>query len=256
MDINLINILVAIICTIFGYIFGSISFSIIIGKVFFHQDPRNFGSKNAGGTNAGRIWGKKVGLLVIILDMLKTIAPIWIAWAILTFVPFGDKPLMASTITYYTEANKDYIIQWPVYWLVLFGCFVGHCYPVFSKFNGGKGVSCFMGTICGSTWGLGIFPGFTIYFPLLKRTKMVSLVSIVFGGITIALTWLWVGLVLGKIIPPGYEWIIMYGPTLNCTWHFAIIMTFCWLLLVFKHRENIKRIAKGEERKISWMKDY
>ena len=91
MDIILYNIFVPIICLIFGYLCGSFSFSIFIGKVFFHQDPRNYGSKNAGGTNAGRLWGKKFGLLVITLDMLKTILPMWICWAILTFVPFGEK---------------------------------------------------------------------------------------------------------------------------------------------------------------------
>ena len=84
MDI-IYNILVALICLIFGYLIGSVSFAIIIGKVFYHQDPREHGSKNAGGTNAGRIWGKKVGLLVIILDMIKTIIPMWICWAILTY---------------------------------------------------------------------------------------------------------------------------------------------------------------------------
>ena len=69
MDI-IYNILVALICLIFGYLIGSVSFAIIIGKVFYHQDPRELGSKNAGGTNAGRIWGKKVGLLVVIKQLI------------------------------------------------------------------------------------------------------------------------------------------------------------------------------------------
>ena len=175
MDINLINILTAFICIIFGYLCGSFSFSIIIGKVFYHQDPRKFGSKNAGGTNAGRLWGKKIGFLVIVLDMIKTIAPMWIAWAILTFVPFGDKPLIASTAVYYTEANKDYIIQWPVYVLVNLGCFLGHCWPCFDHFKGGKGVSAFMGMILGSTWGFGWVPSVIFYFPTLKKCRYVSM---------------------------------------------------------------------------------
>ena len=107
MDIILYNIIAAICCLFLGYIFGSIPTSIVIGKVFFHQDPRDYGSKNAGGTNSGRLWGKKVGFIVIVLDMIKTIAPIWICWAILTFVPFGSKPLIATITNFYNGSNKE-----------------------------------------------------------------------------------------------------------------------------------------------------
>ena len=58
-----------------GYFLGSVNNAIIIGKVFFKKDPRDYGSKNSGGTNAGRVFGYKIGLLVIILDMIKTFAP-------------------------------------------------------------------------------------------------------------------------------------------------------------------------------------
>ena len=256
MDINLINILTSFICLIFGYLCGSFSFSIIIGKVFYHQDPRKFGSKNAGGTNAGRLWGKKAGLAVILLDMIKTIAPMWIAWAILTYIPFGDKPLMASTLTYYTEANKDYIIQWPVYVLVSLGCFIGHCWPLFDHFKGGKGVTVFCGMLVGSSWLFGIVPALSIYFPILRRTKYVSLTSIIIGLISVVATWVWVILVLCKVIPNGYEWLPMFGPTINCTWHFALVLTINVGIMIAKHHTNISRLVKGEERKITWLKDY
>ena len=88
MNILLLNILVSLIILIFGYVFGSIPTAVWVGKIFFHQDPRDYGSHNAGGTNAGRLWGKKVGFCVIMLDMIKTIAPLYISWAILTFVKF------------------------------------------------------------------------------------------------------------------------------------------------------------------------
>ena len=253
MDIILYNILTAVICLIFGYLLGSIEFSIIIGKVFFHQDPRDYGSKNAGGTNAGRLWGKKVGLTVIILDMLKTITPMWIAWAILTFVPFGDKPLVASTIDYFTPAVNTYIIQWPVYLLANLGAIIGHCWPCFNHFKGGKGVSAFMGTILLASWGLGWVPGI-LYFVYLKKTKMVSLTSILIG-ITVTLwTWIWVILVMTHVIPQGYEWIVGYGPSINVSnYVYASLITVMAALMIFKHRSNIQRIKAGTERKISWM---
>ena len=137
MDI-IYNIIAAISCIILGYLAGSIPTAIIIGKVFYHQDPREFGSKNAGGTNAGRLWGKKVGFLVIIIDMIKTIIPVWICWAILTFVQFGENPLMAPTLTRLTDGDAGYMIRWSVYWLAPIGAILGHCYPCFANFKGGK----------------------------------------------------------------------------------------------------------------------
>jgi len=253
MDIILYNIFVPIICIIFGYLCGSFSFSIFIGKVFFHQDPRNYGSKNAGGTNAGRLWGKKFGLLVITLDMLKTILPMWICWAILTFVPFGDKPLIATTAVYYTAENANYIIQWPVYYLAAFGCLIGHCWPIFYKFKGGKGASAYMGTTLGSTWGLGFLPAGIFYFPILKKTKMVSLTMIIYSAIQLLVMWLWVILVMTHVVPDGWQWFVMYGPSLNPTWHYALIITVMVIIMDARHHANIGRILRHEERKITWM---
>ena len=82
MDIILYNILAAILLIIIGYVFGSIPNGIWIGKIFFHKDPRDFGSGNSGGTNVGRVFGKKIGVLCIVLDCLKIIAPFIVAWAI------------------------------------------------------------------------------------------------------------------------------------------------------------------------------
>ena len=253
MDI-IYNILVAFICLIFGYFLGSISFSIIIGKVFYHQDPRNFGSKNAGGTNAGRLWGKKVGLLVIILDMMKTIAPMWICWAILTFVPFGARPLCVPTELYYTTAKSLYIIQWPVYLLANLGTAIGHCWPCFAKFKGGKAVSAFMGTILGASWGLGWIPAGLIYFPVLKKTKYVSLTSIIMSISASAIAWIWAILCLQNVIPQGWQNFVGYGTTINMSWHFALVITLIAILLIIRHKPNMDRIKAGTEHKIKWMK--
>ena len=254
MDI-FINILTPILCLLFGYILGSIPFAVVIGKLFFHQDPRDLGSKNAGGTNAGRLWGKKIGVLVIILDMIKTIAPMYICWAILTFaIKVDGKPLCCPTEIYYTAERANYIIIWPVYLLANIGSAFGHCFPCFAKFKGGKAVSAFMGTLLGSSWGLGWVPASLFYFEFLKKTKYVSLTSMVFAGISVVVTWTWAILGLTNVIPSEYRWIVMYGPSINPSWHYALMITIIAILMVIRHKENIKRLHEGTERKIKWMK--
>jgi len=249
-----INFLVTFLCFVFGYLFGSFPTAVMIGKIFFKQDPREFGSKNAGGTNAGRIWGKKWGLIVIIIDMVKTISPIWICWAILTFVPFGEKPLLISTIDSYNQTLiQEYAIKWPVYWVTAIGCIIGHCYPIWVGFRGGKGVASFYGMTLGSSWLFGLVPGI-FFFIILKWKKYVSLCSIITPVIASILSWIWAILLLVNVIPNGWQNFPMYGNTLKCDWICALTITFMALITIIKHKENIKRLINGTERKIKWMK--
>lgn len=265
MNILLINILVVAFCLIIGYFFGGIPTSVWVGKIFFHQDPRDYGSHNAGGTNAGRLWGKKVGFFIIMFDMIKTIAPVYAMWAILTFVKFdysgivgagydqGMHPLIADVMTYYTIDNVNYAIQWPVYWIIPIGCMVGHCWPVFAGFKGGKAASMFMGTTVMCSWMLGFLPGF-FYLGTLKWKKMVSFSAICQAIFVSTITWIWVILVAVKVIPGNLAWLPMYGPGLNPNWVYAAVVTFLGAVMIARHHENIKRIVEGTERKITWMK--
>ena len=98
-----------ILCILLGYLLGSLPFALIIGKVFYHTDIRQYGSGNLGGTNAGRVLGKKAGISVIVFDVLKVVLAIAIA----------------------TQVSKVAGI-----WTGL-ACCIGHCYPVFAKFHGG-----------------------------------------------------------------------------------------------------------------------
>ncbi|MCQ2814737.1 MAG: glycerol-3-phosphate 1-O-acyltransferase PlsY [Bacilli bacterium] len=257
MDIILYNIFVPIFCLLLGYFFGSFQTSIIVGKVFFHQDPRDYGSHNAGGTNAGRLWGKKVGFCIIVIDMIKTFAPVWICWALLTFINFpylnsANHPLIA-TVGCDELLGSWYAIQYPVYWLSALGCLVGHCWPIFTNFKGGKGVSCFMGTTVGTSWGLGFIPGLS-YFAFLKWKKYVSLTSILTGIVGSIVAWIWAILLLTKVIPIEWSWIVMYGQTLNPNWMYATVVTLMAIIMIIRHNENIHRLKAGNERKIKWMK--
>lgn len=250
----LINILGVLFCLILGYIFGSIPTAVWIGKVFFHRDPRLEGSKNAGGTNAGRLFGKKIGLLVIILDMIKLIIPVWITFLMLTYIKFGEKALVPLP----TEFNQfgfnfDYIIGWPVYWVTVIGCILGHCFPIFANFKGGKGVSCFMGTACGTTWMLGLLPAIT-YFIALKITKKVSLTSMITSVVISLLSWVWAILMMVGVVPANLFLLPMYGPTLFPGWVLSTVYTIGAIILIWRHKENIKRLKEGTERTITWMK--
>ena len=85
MDIILYNIIVGFCSLLIGYFFGSIPTGVILCKLIYGKDPRQDGSKNSGGTNVGRLFGKKMGVLVIALDMIKTAIPVGVVWGILTF---------------------------------------------------------------------------------------------------------------------------------------------------------------------------
>lgn len=241
----LVNIICAIICLLVGYLFGSIPVGVLVGKIFFKQDPRELGSKNSGGTNASRLWGFKYGIIVYILDFLKLAIPLWGLWAILTYVKmFDNLPLIPTTEMILDNNVDNYLITWPVYWLVVAGCILGHCYPLFASFKGGKAASVTFSSAIFSSWFVGIC-GAAAFFITLKIKKYISLSSII-GSIVVAIcSWL-------TCIPTFNEF-CMYGLTLCPGYVFASVMTFAMLILIFRHRSNIIRIKNGNERKISWM---
>ena len=254
MDIILYNIGAVIIVLLVSYLFGSIPNAIWIGKVFFHKDVRDYGSGNAGGTNAGRVFGKKIGLLVIFLDGIKLIAPLYIFWAIFTKAPiYNGEPLVSSVEKIYIDGINNGIIQWPVYWLAVIGCSLGHCYPVFAQFKGGKNVASFAGIIAATSWLFSIID-ISIFLGTLKAKKYVSLASIIFSWVSVIMFWTWAILLMTKTVSGSWAWFINYGPSIECNYVAAICVTFEASLLTFKHKENIKRLKEGTERKITWMK--
>ena len=82
MSLISINVLYGLFAAALGYFVGSIPTGVLVGKLFFHEDPRDKGSHNSGGTNVARTFGKKYGVLVIILDMIKALIPVFVIWAI------------------------------------------------------------------------------------------------------------------------------------------------------------------------------
>lgn len=194
-----------LLCIVSAYLIGSINPAIIISQKYFHDDIRTHGSGNAGATNTLRTYGKKTAAIIFALDILKAAVAIAIGSLILTRAIGG----------------------------AIAGLFVilGHTFPVYYKFKGGKGVACTAMVI------LMLSPAsFAILLPvfiaIVALTRFVS---------------------LGSIIA------VMLFPLLNNVFYhedgFVTLTAFAiMLLVVFMHRENIKRLLEGKESKISFGK--
>lgn len=140
-----------------GYLLGSIPFALVIGKVFYQTDIRQYGSKNLGGGNAGRVLGKKAGLAVMTLDILKVTVAVFIA----SRLQAGEEAMIVAGLAAAT----------------------GHCFPLFAHFKGGKAVA----TMYGFLFGMGLFGGYGLsvfFLPLitflivLYLGKIIALASI------------------------------------------------------------------------------
>jgi glycerol-3-phosphate acyltransferase PlsY len=202
-----------IIFSILSYLIGSFSSAVWFGRWFWNTDVREFGSKNAGATNTFRVLGAKAGLIVFVFDVLKSFAAI----QLVRLVPE-------------LQQNSELYIQIKI----LFGAcaIIGHIFPVFSQFRGGKGVASMLGFIiaihplaAGITFGV-----FLIVFLI---SRIVSLSSI-----SAALAF------------PFIIYFLEKGNTLTLT-IFSIIAT---CLIILTHLKNIKRLLKGEEKPISFSK--
>lgn len=190
-----------------GYLYGSIPFALVIGKVFYNTDVRESGSGNLGGTNAGRVLGKKAGISVIVLDALK---------AVIIFY-------LSSYLSLKFNLNPD------IKYLAGLACIFGHCYPIFAEFRGGKAVSTSLG------YFLCIEPlyavvAIVVFLLVLKISKYVSLSSISTALIVLCIT-----------------------PFLALSITAKLCMLVAVILLVYRHKDNIKRIKNQTESKIQWM---
>lgn len=188
--------------SILGYIMGSFPSGLFIGKKYFKKDIRKEGSGNMGGTNAGRILGKKTGIIVSFLDILKVFLP-----TLLAKMFFGK-----------AGVNE--------YALVGLAAMVGHAFPVFAGFKGGKCVSSYLGI------GLVLNPLvsiciFFMWFILRYVTNYVSLASMI------------------SCLAASIVIFFIYGNELV-----SYIMLIAALFVVFLHRSNIKRIISGNENKV------
>lgn len=209
------SIMERLICLAIGYVCGLFQTSYIIGRI--HQtDIREHGSGNAGTTNALRTFGKKAGALTLLGDCLKCVVAILIAKAL------------------YTNSSADILPLLSLY--AAAGCILGHNFPFYLNFRGGKGVAASVGLVIAFDWRIFLIC-FVVFFGLFFTTHYVSLCSI--SAYLTALICLIIFGELGR-----------YGMDRPHTIELYIVMAALTALAVYRHRANIVRLFKGTENKI------
>ncbi len=248
MDIILYNIIICLAALIFGYFFGSIPVGVILCRLFRGEDPRENGSKNSGGTNVGRLYGMKLGAATIILDALKTVLPMILVWVLIDFC--GIKELFYNQPAgYLVHDGRIAIILAPL------GATLGHCWPIFSDFRGGKAVASYAGFALFTCWA-SLILGFLAFGITLKKTKYVSLSSMVGATVLTVLAWVIFfiqkyALISMSICFVGFGLIELWA---SASLEYAIVATLMTGILIFRHRSNIRKLAAGNENKIKWMR--
>jgi glycerol-3-phosphate acyltransferase PlsY len=183
-----------------AYLIGSVSSAIIICRLMGLPDPREQGSGNPGATNVMRIGGKKAAAITLLGDLLKGLIPVYAAS----------------------------LLGVPVEWLAVTGlaAFIGHLYPIFFGFKGGKGVATTIGVLLGFSWMLGL--AFVATWLLIYKVGKISSLSAL----------------VAAVLSPAYAWFILGNQPL------VAAVALMAAVLLWRHKSNIQRLLAGEEKTI------
>jgi glycerol-3-phosphate acyltransferase PlsY len=198
-----------LLATVAAYLMGSLSFAVIVSRVMGLNDPRTYGSKNPGATNVLRSGSKAAAVVTLLLDAVK-------GWVPVVLVKWFGKPygLDEGTLA-----------------LVGLAAFLGHLYPVFFRFVGGKGVATALGVIMGvSAWlGMAVFGAWLLVAYLFRFSSLASLVAAVAAPVF-------------YVFGDGVGW---YEDN-------SVLLSLALMsgLLIWRHSENISRLLKGTESKL------
>lgn len=203
---------------IIAYLIGSIPFSYLLGKFIKKDDIRKHGSGNLGATNAFRVFGVLIGVLVMILDTLKSGL----------FIPIVSN----------MEANGIDMFHPMIYGGV---AVLGHIFPVWMKFKGGKGVASAFGILIFYYWPIPVVL-LPIFIAVVAISKYVSL-----GSITVAIGAFISGLILLFVNHP-----IINGHSIDI--EYVIIVGILMIIILIKHSSNIKRLLAGNENRVAFKK--
>jgi len=189
-----------LLATLIAYLFGSLSSAIIVCRIMKLPDPRTLGSQNPGATNVLRIGGKKAALITLLGDTLKGIIPVLLAKA------YGLDALGLSLVTG--------------------AAFLGHLFPIFFRFQGGKGVATAIGCIIALSWPVGLcwIATWAAIAALFRYSSLASLTA--------------------SALAPLYMWYFTEN------FLYVITMAFIAILLMYRHRGNIKKLMAGSESKL------
>tara|TARA_R110002096_G_scaffold105107_1_gene231408 strand:- start:38650 stop:39258 length:609 start_codon:yes stop_codon:yes gene_type:complete len=188
-----------------AYLMGSIASAILVCKLFGLADPRSEGSGNPGATNVMRLHGKKAAILTLAGDVLKGVIPVLLAKAL---------------------GSPEIIIA-----LCGLAAFLGHLFPIFFSFKGGKGVATLIGVLFATHWllGLAYVLSWAFFALLFRYSSLAALLSAVFT--------------------PLYSWLILQNINV------LICHSLITVLLIWRHRSNIRKLIAGTEDKIGQKKE-
>lgn len=203
------NALYPLAATVAAYLLGSLAFAVLVSKAMGLDDPRTFGSRNPGATNVLRSGSKAAAAVTLLLDAMKGFVPVVLVKAFGARYGLGDGTMA----------------------LVGLAAFLGHLYPVFFRFQGGKGVATFIGVVFGVHWGLGVATGLTwlIIAFFFRYSSLASLVSAVFAPVY-------------YLLGGGMAW--------DADTPVAAALFAMALLLAWRHRANIERLVQGKESRL------
>jgi glycerol-3-phosphate acyltransferase PlsY len=182
---------------ILGYLIGSVSLSIVLSNLLYHRDVRTQGSGNAGATNAARVFGLSAGVLTFLGDFLKTLLALWLGKLLA-----GENGILAAGAL----------------------ALLGHCFPVYFHFKGGKGVSCGAAIALMIDWR--VFLAAVIVFGVMALLFKIASVASLSAAIAVAAG----AFVFGTPLP------------------FKILALFTCVLVFAMHSQNIRRLFRGEEK--------
>jgi glycerol-3-phosphate acyltransferase PlsY len=192
--------MLAYLLPVFAYLLGSVSSAIVIARLFGLKDPRDVGSGNPGATNILRYGGKRAALLTLLGDVLKGVVPVLIARAL-----SADSLVVALT---------------------MLAAFLGHVFPVFHGFKGGKGVATAFGTLVAMNGWVGLtIIGSWLLMAVITRYSSLSAITV-------------------SVLAPLYVWWFTHTPAL------ILATAVMALLLLWRHRSNIQKLLAGTETKI------
>ncbi len=238
--------------SIMGYLCGSVMWAIIISKAL-KKDVRCYESKNPGATNSARVLGKKWGFLVLVLDTVKAMLPIVIVFLIYHFAVFNQT--WWTTYAYGNQLpsmlyfNPDVLVYLPGFVAV-----IGHVFPIYFKFKGGKGIACMGGCFLMISPFIAILASIIIILCIVitKYVSVGSVLSVLISPIALLI--------------PGINYFYLLYPNISTCVHVAtssymvqfLFPIFCLIaigiLLTWKHKPNLIAVKQGRERKFSFGK--
>ncbi|PUB10596.1 glycerol-3-phosphate 1-O-acyltransferase PlsY [Paenisporosarcina sp. OV554] len=198
-----------VILILLAYLLGSIPSALWIGKLFYKIDIREHGSGNLGGTNTFRILGLKAGLIVSIMDILK-----------------GTAATLLPLLPFFSDTDIHPLVLGVV-------AVIGHMYPIFANFKGGKAVATSGGVLLAYHWPIFLLM-IVSFFIVLKLSKMVSFTSMVLGVIALIYT-------------------LAYNIFFEVDIPLLVVIVLLSSFILYRHRANIIRIKAGTEPKVKWI---